>query len=209
MAIIRCLLWWLICSAKPLARFLDNFWFNLPFLFGQLATLPIGSHSSFSAHRGTSARLKEVLCKLFNFPGVFSTFGALVESLVSLRLQNKRNFTDLKPMQVSQSTIIPQQIPVVFGGCKTHPCHGAKNLRGWNKKRFKVSSSHSVTPWKAARKNPAPVNLNCDLWAWLSCLVLFSLTCAPWCFVEKFNQNPRFLSFVPKFQAKFLKDFQE
>lgn len=86
-----------------------------------------------------------MLCRLFTFPGVFSTFGALVESLVSLLLQNKRNFTDLKPMQLSQSTIIPQQIPAVFGGYKTYPGHGTKNLRAWNKKSFKVLSSHSVT----------------------------------------------------------------
>lgn len=105
-------------------------------------------------------------------------------------------------------TITPQQIPAVFGGCKIYPGHGTKNLRGWKKMSFKVSSYQSMTLWKAARKKTAPVNLDCDLWAWLAYLVLFLLTCALWCFIEKFNQNPRFLSFIPKLWPKLLKNFQ-
>lgn len=114
-------------------------------------------------------------------------------------------------MQLSHSTIFPQQIPAVFGGCKTYPGHGkekqqkTKNLKGWNRMGFKVSSSHSVTLWKVARKKPAPVNLNCDLWAWLSCLVMFLLTCAPWSCVEIRIQDfwASYLNFGPSFRKKF------
>lgn len=101
-----------------------------------------------------------MLCRLFTSPTVFSTIGDLVEPLLSLLLQNKRNITELKQIQLSQSMIIPQQIPAVFGCCKTYPGHETKkNLRGWDKMSFKVSSSHE----NVARKRPALVNLNCDL----------------------------------------------
>lgn len=58
---------------------------------------------------------------------------------------------------------------------------------------------------KSCQKKPAPVNLNCDLWAWLSCLVMFLLTCAPWSCVEIRIQDfwASYLNFGPSFRKNF------